>query len=54
VRASKEAALSGLELSLEEAYNTTFPATQAMRGSNDSREGVAAFAERRKPNWTGT
>jgi enoyl-CoA hydratase/carnithine racemase len=25
-----------------------------MRGSNDSREGVAAFAERRKPNWTGT
>ena len=54
VRASKEAALSGLELSLEEAYNTTFPATQAMRGSNDSREGVAAFGERRKPNWNGT
>jgi len=54
VRASKEAALSGLELSLEEAYNTTFAATQALRGSNDSREGVAAFAERRKPNWTGT
>jgi enoyl-CoA hydratase/carnithine racemase len=54
VRASKQAALEGLELSLEEAYNTTFPAMQAMRGSNDSREGVAAFAERRKPNWTGT
>lgn len=54
VRASKQAALSGLEVSLEEAYNTTFPATQALRGSNDSREGVAAFGERRKPNWTGT
>lgn len=54
VRASKEAAMQGLEMSLEEAYNTAFPATQAMRGSNDSREGVAAFAERRKPNWTGT
>jgi enoyl-CoA hydratase/carnithine racemase len=54
VRATKEAALAGLELSLDEAYNTTFPATQAMRGSNDSREGVAAFGERRKPNWTGT
>jgi len=54
VRASKEAALLGLEMTLEEAYNTTFPATQKMRGSNDSREGIAAFAERRKPNWTGT
>jgi enoyl-CoA hydratase/carnithine racemase len=54
VRASKQAAMEGLELSLEEAYNTSFPATQALRGSNDSREGVAAFAERRKPNWTGT
>jgi enoyl-CoA hydratase/carnithine racemase len=54
VRASKQAALSGLEVSLEEAYNTTFPAMQALRGSNDSREGVAAFGERRKPNWTGT
>ena len=54
VRASKQAAMSGLEMSLEEAYNTAFPATQALRGSNDSREGVAAFAERRKPNWTGT
>ncbi len=54
VRASKEAALSGLEMSLEEAYNTTFPATQSLRGSNDSKEGIAAFGERRKPNWTGT
>jgi dehydration protein DpgD len=54
VRASKEAAMQGLETSLEEAYNGSYPATQKMRGSNDSREGVAAFAERRKPNWTGT
>jgi enoyl-CoA hydratase/carnithine racemase len=54
VRATKQAAMQGLEMTLEEAYNTTFPATQAMRGSSDSREGVAAFAERRKPNWTGT
>jgi enoyl-CoA hydratase/carnithine racemase len=54
VRASKEAAMLGLETSLEEAYNGSYPATQKMRGSNDSREGVVAFAERRKPNWTGT
>jgi enoyl-CoA hydratase/carnithine racemase len=54
VLASKEAAMSGLDMSLEDAYNSIFPATQKMRSSNDSREGVAAFAERRKPNWTGT
>jgi enoyl-CoA hydratase/carnithine racemase len=44
----------GLETSLEEAYNGSYPAMAKMRGSNDSREGVAAFAERRKPVWTGT
>ena len=54
VRASKQAAMLGLDMPLEDAYNTQFPTLQAMRGSNDSREGVAAFAERRKPNWTGT
>jgi crotonobetainyl-CoA hydratase/dehydration protein DpgD len=43
-----------LDAPLEEAYNTTYPAMQTLRGSNDSREGVAAFAERRKPNWTAT
>ena len=49
VRASKQAALLGLDMSLEEAYNTQFPASKTLRGSNDSREGVRAFAERRKP-----
>ena len=54
VRASKEAALLGLDMSLDEAYNSSFPAIQKLRASNDSREGVAAFAEHRKPSWTGT
>ena len=54
VRASKQAAMLGLDMPLEEAYNTQFPATQVMRGSSDSREGVTAFTERRRPNWTGT
>lgn len=54
VRAIKEASMQGLEMSLEEAYNTAFPGATAMRASNDYREGSAAFAERRKPNWTGT
>jgi enoyl-CoA hydratase/carnithine racemase len=54
VRASKQAAMQGLDMPLDEAYNTQFPAVAAMRGSNDSREGVVAFTERRKPVWTGT
>ena len=54
VRASKQAALLGLDMPLEEAYNTQFPAQKALQGSKDSREGIAAFAEHRKPNWTGT
>jgi crotonobetainyl-CoA hydratase len=54
VRATRQAALDGLEMTLEAAYNEPFPALQVMRDSNDSREGILAFTERRKPNWTGT
>jgi dehydration protein DpgD len=54
VRATKEAAMHGLDMTLEAAYNEQFPALQVMRASNDSREGVKAFTERRKPDWTGT
>jgi enoyl-CoA hydratase/carnithine racemase len=53
VRAIKQAASMGLDMSLEEAYNTRFPAQEAMQGSEDSREGPRAFAERRKPVWQG-
>ena len=45
--------MQGLELSLEEAYNGSYEAVQRMQGSEDSREGPRAFAERRKPAWTG-
>ena len=53
VRASKQSAYLGLETTLEDAYNTRYPAQQAMTGSEDSREGPRAFAERRKPEWKG-
>jgi enoyl-CoA hydratase/carnithine racemase len=54
VRATKQAAMRGLEMALDDAYNADFPAVQAMRASHDSREGILAFTERRKPKWTGT
>ena len=54
VRATKQAAMMGLDkLSLDEAVNGTYPAQEQMSGSADSREGPRAFAERRKPVWTG-
>jgi dehydration protein DpgD len=53
VRATKQGALMGLEMSLTDAYNTVFPEQQKMQASQDSREGILAFAEHRKPVWTG-
>jgi enoyl-CoA hydratase/carnithine racemase len=53
IQATKQSAMQGLEMSLEEAYNATYEAVQRMTGSDDSREGPRAFAERRKPVWTG-
>jgi len=53
VRASKEAALLGLERPLDEAVRTVFPRTLAMRASRDYQEGPQAFAAKRKPDWQG-
>jgi len=53
VRASKEAALRGLETGLDEAIHTDFPLSKAMRESEDFVEGPRAFAEKRPPNWKG-
>jgi enoyl-CoA hydratase/carnithine racemase len=53
IQATKQSSMQGLEMSLEEAYNATYEAVQRMTGSADSREGPKAFAERRKPVWSG-
>lgn len=53
VRATKEAAMKGLEMPLSEALKTAFPITQQMRVSEDSIEGPLAFSEKRSPNWKG-
>jgi enoyl-CoA hydratase/carnithine racemase len=53
VRASKQAALQGLGLPLEEAMSRRYELVTAMRESEDLKEGPRAFAEKRPPRWTG-
>jgi enoyl-CoA hydratase/carnithine racemase len=56
VRASKETLLRGLdEPSLAAAISRQddYPAVRRMRASNDAKEGIQAFVEKRKPDWSG-
>jgi len=53
VRATKQAAMRGLDLPLELAFADDYPAVAAMRASEDSVEGPRAFAEKRPPRWSG-
>ena len=53
VRATKEAAMRGLQMPLEEAAVASYEWELARRRSVDSVEGPRAFAEKRAPNWTG-
>ena len=51
IQASKEAAMSGLGMSLEEASKHNFPGTVKLWKSKDAIEGPLAFAQKRKPQW---
>ena len=56
IRASKQAVQRSLdEPSLAKAYGeqSAYPAIRALFGSADFREGPLAFAQKRKPQWTG-
>ncbi|TMC25408.1 MAG: enoyl-CoA hydratase [Chloroflexi bacterium] len=53
VRLTKEAALAGLSYPVEEAMHMDRPRLQRLFASQDFVEGPKAFAEKRKPNWTG-
>lgn len=53
VRASKEAALGGLDRPVEEAMAMRFDSFDTLFASEDFVEGPRAFAEKRKPDWKG-
>lgn len=51
VRAAKRALRDGAGLSLADALDVEDAAWRTAAGSADRREGIAAFAERRRPSW---
>jgi crotonobetainyl-CoA hydratase len=54
LQASKQVMLQSLaEPDLAAAIRRTYPAAQRMLASEDAREGPRAFAEKRKPRWSG-
>ena len=53
VRAAKEAALRGVELSLEEGLKIELEQSGKVMRSEDAREGPLAFAQKRKPEYQG-
>lgn len=53
VRLTKESVLDGLTYSADEAMQRDRPRLQRLLASQDFIEGPKAFAEKRKPNWTG-
>jgi enoyl-CoA hydratase/carnithine racemase len=53
VQASKEAAMGGLGMPVQEAMAKRFDGTSKLFRSKDVIEGPLAFAQKRKPNWSG-
>jgi enoyl-CoA hydratase/carnithine racemase len=53
VRASKESALKGLNLPLEQAMSAHYDQVHALLKSEDFIEGPRAFAQKRTPHWKG-
>lgn len=54
IRATKQAAMRGLDMPLGDALYADFPAVTTMMKSSDAKEGPLAFSEKRDPNWSGS
>lgn len=53
IRATKQAAMSGLDMGLGDALRAEYPAVVEMMRSADAKEGPLAFSEKRTPTWIG-
>jgi enoyl-CoA hydratase/carnithine racemase len=53
IQATKQAALQELLQGIEEGRSRSYPLQERLRQSQDLVEGPRAFAEKRKPIWTG-
>ena len=53
-RAMKEATLRGLHLSLHDRLNVATTIFERVGATQDAKEGLAAFQEKRPPQWKGT
>ena len=53
VRATKEAMIRGYSMSLNEGLQLARELASSLTNTEDSKEGVTAFKEKRKPRWKG-
>lgn len=53
MRAIKEIAVRGLDMTMEDRVRFTDALSEPIRQSADAREGLAAFREKRQPVWQG-